>query len=673
MDDLTGKIVDKYELIRLLGEGGMGAVYEARHTFVKKPCAVKILHSQFSKDETVVKRMLREAQAAAAVGHPNIVEMHDFGLTDDGICYLVMELLSGENLSSMIQRFGHLGVEQAVAITIQVLSSLSAAHNKNIVHRDLKPENVFIAQASLGEEAVKLLDFGISKYAPAEAENPRLTRTGTVMGTPYYMSPEQAAGAKDVDKRTDLWSVGVILYECLTGQLPYQGDNYNEIIVAIVTKPVRPPIELNALIPEALNDVVMRALHRKIESRFRTATEMIGALVPFYDRARSEAGRYLLQSQFLETAPGLRSGLSEVRRAAASGGEPATAQPEESDSSSPRMSRRAAELAASAPTLAAEESFEVDEAARTDEGAARESATEGSGDVEGAERVSQRDPLRGTTPYGVKAATVAPTAEPEAARPKAAGTVAKGREDATPAGAVEPAAESAASEAADEKQAHRAASPDDVGNVTVAPGQVVGRDSVLGLRSRSKRPAVVVGAVLGAVVLGLGLWYALQGGKRPSAESSRKRSSAGGPSSLSGSGAETRRLAPVPMMRPMEVERGGEKELVIGLEGLVAKAAVRLDGKIVTPPLRLTADGRLHRVTVVAAGYRTFHTTFRAEPTVTSLAVRMKRRRSMRQGMLEDPRPRVMTPPVRPRTVMVRPRRPAVRKTMDGVYKSPFD
>ena len=191
----VGDVIDKYRITRLLGEGGMGAVYAAENTVIGKAVAIKVLRPEHAGNRQVVERFLREARTAASVDHPGIVEVFDFGWAEDGAPYLVMALLKGESLAAHIDGArGPLPVERAVAITAEVLSVLGAVHDNGIVHRDLKPDNVFLARRGDGSQRVRVLDFGISKMRVEVAT--RLTQTGTVLGTPYYMSPEQAHGAR---------------------------------------------------------------------------------------------------------------------------------------------------------------------------------------------------------------------------------------------------------------------------------------------------------------------------------------------------------------------------------------------------------------------------------------------------------------------------------------------
>ena len=300
MEDLSGSVVDKYQLIRRIGAGGMGVVYEAKHTLIGRRCAVKLLHARHAQDAELAKRMLREAQAAAAIGHPNIVETTDFGVTADGAHYLVMELLEGVTLTRLLEAFGRLDVALSAGINWQVLGALEAAHAKGIIHRDLKPENVFIARTPFAGDVVKLLDFGISKVLDAESESARLTGTGAVLGTPHYMSPEQAAGSRNADARSDLWSVGVMLYELLTGQLPFAGSNYNQIIVGIVTRSFTPPRALRPDLSPALESVVMCALDKDPTRRFQSAGDMRAALSGHLGGMCDTTGRLRLPPDLLD-------------------------------------------------------------------------------------------------------------------------------------------------------------------------------------------------------------------------------------------------------------------------------------------------------------------------------------------------------------------------------------
>jgi serine/threonine protein kinase len=280
---LIGQTVGgKYHIRSVLGRGGMGTVYEGVNVQMGRVVALKILHPKQVKKRESVKRFYQEARAAGAIGHPNICEVYDIGSLDDGCPYLVMERLTGSTLSELAKQ-GVLPFDAAIDIMIQVLSGLVVAHEKGIVHRDLKPDNIFLTERVGCPPVAKVLDFGVSKVVSSAPEEPRdadldLTRTGMVMGTPYYMSPEQASGARDLDGRVDLYACGVILYETLTGRRPFLAANYHILLWNILkTEPPR-PTELRPDLPEALESVIARAMARDRSVRYASAHEFIAAL-----------------------------------------------------------------------------------------------------------------------------------------------------------------------------------------------------------------------------------------------------------------------------------------------------------------------------------------------------------------------------------------------------------
>src|SRR6185369_14378068 len=276
---LVGTRVGKYDIIRPIGRGGMGMVYEAVNTAISKRVAMKFVDVQLAKSKDAVARFQREAQAASAVESAHIVEIFDSGFTDDGLPYIVMELLRGEDLGHRIKRCGRLELAEAVHVGAQILRGLHRAHQAGIVHRDLKPDNVFLVDRDDDANFAKILDFGISKVRRA-GETPvhTLTRQGTVLGTPFYMSPEQAQAQPDVDGRTDLWSVGAILYECLTGRPPYRGTTYEQVIVNICMNDADDVRVHNPGVPEAVAHVIARALARDRDERFPSARSFLDAL-----------------------------------------------------------------------------------------------------------------------------------------------------------------------------------------------------------------------------------------------------------------------------------------------------------------------------------------------------------------------------------------------------------
>lgn len=277
-EDHTGRTLDgKYLLTRLLGKGGMGAVYRGEHVIIGKQVAVKFLHSEFAGNEEVVKRFYREAQAAASIGHSSIIDVLDVGVSPTGEPYLVMEYLEGESLGDMISRTGPLDAGAACGIMEPSLLALQAAHAAGIVHRDLKPDNIFIVRQPSGPPKIKLIDFGISKFVES-AGGEKLTQTGSVMGTPAYMSPEQARGSNELDYRADIYSMGVILYEMLTGCLPFRGSNFTEIIIAILTELPVPPREAYEHFPAEAEQVLMKSLAKSPADRYQNCAEFAEAL-----------------------------------------------------------------------------------------------------------------------------------------------------------------------------------------------------------------------------------------------------------------------------------------------------------------------------------------------------------------------------------------------------------
>jgi len=279
-DSLVGATVaGRYQIIRRIGEGGMGAVYEAKHAIIGKRVAVKVLLEKFLTKSDFVARLLQEARLASAIGHEHIVDVTDFGTTDDGRAFVVMEFLEGESLAQLVMREAPLPVERALRIARQVASALGAAHAKGIVHRDIKPENVYLIQRGDGD-FIKVVDFGISKAVKStqgdDAPDYRLTHTGLLLGTPLYMSPEQARGEEDLDHRVDVWALGVLLYECLTGEVPFRANNYLGIISQVLTHEAIPPSKLRPElgISEAVETVVMHAMEKDRARRYASMADV---------------------------------------------------------------------------------------------------------------------------------------------------------------------------------------------------------------------------------------------------------------------------------------------------------------------------------------------------------------------------------------------------------------
>ena len=271
----------KYVVRDVIGEGGMGVVLAAENTAIQLPVAIKLLHKVLVKNETSMERFQREARAAAATGHAHIVEIYDMGETDEGAPFIVMEMLDGKNLQQALRKEKVLEPERAAKICIQLLSALSAVHAKGILHRDLKPANVILVEKKRKKDYVKLVDFGISKIHEHGREQSHLTATGVVMGTPHYMSPEQARGEKEIDHRADLYAVGAILYRCVCGKVPYPGKNYNQILAKILAQPPPPVLEIRPQAPPRIATIINRAMARHPESRYESAAAFAADLADF--------------------------------------------------------------------------------------------------------------------------------------------------------------------------------------------------------------------------------------------------------------------------------------------------------------------------------------------------------------------------------------------------------
>jgi serine/threonine protein kinase len=292
--DLIGTVINgRYRVMELIGEGGMGKVYLAEHVEIGKRVALKVLHPSYSRMPDLVERFRREARAASKIGHPNIVDVTDSGSTADGSVYFVMEYLEGIELGSVIEREGALDVARSLRITGQICRALAAAHREGIIHRDLKPENIFLITRDGAADVVKVLDFGIAKTTEAEAARERrLTSPGMAMGTPEYMSPEQAAG-RPADARCDVYAVGAIMYEMVTGIPPYTGDNFMEILTKKATIDPPPPILVRGELPAQVSDLVMSAMARSPSDRPQTMETLE------YELNKCLAGRGVAVAQIL--------------------------------------------------------------------------------------------------------------------------------------------------------------------------------------------------------------------------------------------------------------------------------------------------------------------------------------------------------------------------------------
>ena len=277
-------IAGKYRIQRLIGFGGMGAVFVAQHEMLAKEIALKLLLADAMNDAASSTRFVNEARAAAKIKGDHVVGVHDVGVLDDGRPYIAMDLLEGEDLGLLLQKGGPLPHTTVVDYLLQGMEALAQAHAHGIVHRDLKPSNFFLATQADGSRVVKVLDFGIAKTIGANA-SVSLTNTKAMMGSPLYMSPEQIRRSKDVDPQSDVWALGVVAFELLTGQTPFLGENIGEVVLAIAEQTPARADTLRPGIPAALGVVVARCLEKDRTRRFKTVVELARALAPFASRS----------------------------------------------------------------------------------------------------------------------------------------------------------------------------------------------------------------------------------------------------------------------------------------------------------------------------------------------------------------------------------------------------
>jgi serine/threonine-protein kinase len=297
-------VIGTYRVLQQLGEGGMGTVWLAEHTLLGRKAALKLLLPAFSTNEAIVQRFFNEAKAVAAIADPGIVQIFDFGLHTDGSPYIVMELLDGETLDARLRRLDRLSPFDAVRLTRQIAVSLAAAHGKGVIHRDLKPENLFVVgdPAVTGGERPKVLDFGIAKLAGEESKH--RTRTGMVLGTPVYMSPEQCRGAGTIDHRTDIYSLGAVLFCLVAGRPPFEGEGSGDVIIAHVRDQPPVPSSIAPGIPPALDAVILRGLEKDPARRYQTMNEFAAALGQVDAAMRGELGPALATGAFRHVGPG---------------------------------------------------------------------------------------------------------------------------------------------------------------------------------------------------------------------------------------------------------------------------------------------------------------------------------------------------------------------------------
>ena len=307
-DQLIGQTIGNYLVTQKLGEGGMGSVYLAEHPTIGKKVALKVLHSEFASNHEVAARFFNEAKAVNDIGHPNIVDIVDFGILQgalgrEQLVYFIMEYLNGTSVSALIRNEAPLPPERALGLALQVADALAASHRCGIVHRDLKPDNIILVTRHRETDFVKLLDFGIAKLT-GENANANRTRTGIVMGTPAYMSPEQCDGKGLVDHRTDIYALGILLYEMLTGRVPFIGEGYGEILVQHLTQTPLPPSQFRML-PPHVEIVVLKALEKRPDMRYPTMEEFMRAMADpvGYVEAHGGVGAFLKRQLMPSSAP----------------------------------------------------------------------------------------------------------------------------------------------------------------------------------------------------------------------------------------------------------------------------------------------------------------------------------------------------------------------------------
>src|SRR5919202_4356127 len=285
-DQLLGKtLAGKYRIEELINEGGMGSVYRATHVLMDKVVAVKVLHPALAADDKIVARFSREAKAASRISHPHALSVTDFGEDEKGVVFLVMEYFKGETLKEVIHKDGPMPLERTVGIIRQVSGALEAAHKEGVVHRDLKSDNIMLLDIGGGDWA-KVLDFGIAKITEKVGQDPALTAPNLIIGTPQYMSPEQCSQAAEIDSRSDIYSLGVIIYEMLVGHVPFTGESPTAIMMKHLQEPPPSVLEERKDVPAAVGRVVARALAKRPEDRYQTVSGLSDALE---DAAKEDA------------------------------------------------------------------------------------------------------------------------------------------------------------------------------------------------------------------------------------------------------------------------------------------------------------------------------------------------------------------------------------------------
>ncbi len=326
IDPYLGKTIDgRYVMESVLGEGGMGVVYLARHKVIDKKVAIKVLRGELARNHGVTERFLQEAKSASSIGNPHIVDISDFGTLPDGSTYFVMEFLAGKSLTDLTKELKQIPLPRLLTIGKQIASGLAAAHEAGIVHRDLKPDNVIVLNRA-GRDFAKILDFGIAKVS---GEANRLTQAGSIFGTPHYMSPEQAAGT-EVDHRTDIYALGIILYEMASGKVPFDADNFMGILTQHMYKAPVPVLALVPApeIPPGVDAIIQKCLSKKVEGRYASMDALIRDIEKVEQGAHPDAlaeimarsGAFAIPGDFFRVSampapvPAMPPGLRSTRR-----------------------------------------------------------------------------------------------------------------------------------------------------------------------------------------------------------------------------------------------------------------------------------------------------------------------------------------------------------------------
>src|SRR6185503_14287438 len=303
-DPLLGQtLASKYLIEKLIKRGGMGAVYVGKHILMDKTVAIKVLRPSLALDDDVVRRFSREAKAASRISHPHAVSVTDFGESENGVVFLVMEYLDGQTLKEIIKSEGQMGLNRAVEIIRQVSGALDAAHEQGVVHRDLKSDNIMLSQTNGGDWA-KVLDFGIAKIQQTETVDADITAANLVIGTPQYMSPEQCSQSTTIDARSDIYSLGIIIYEMLAGQLPFTGESPTVIMMKQVQDPPPSILDVRPDLPATISALISKSLAKQPADRFQSAGELSAAL--------SQAAMNVDASQFAAPATTPNSPVSVV-------------------------------------------------------------------------------------------------------------------------------------------------------------------------------------------------------------------------------------------------------------------------------------------------------------------------------------------------------------------------